>query len=227
MIPCFLIISVGDRVICAGALIDSGPSGFAFVDEAFVRHHSLPMFALRQPRIPEAIDGRPISSGDTYHLAKAAKLATGNHQEQFPMFVTKLGHYPLVLGFPWLRHHNALTRYRSNPVTPDFLLCLKHYNAVVALFVTERSRTVGTQVLDAITWHRRRVGRQCRLAGAGCWAAGRHGVGGRVAVPGSAAPWCGRSGCRHAAAREGYGCRRAWRARQGGRADGQTGAQER
>jgi hypothetical protein len=33
------------------------------------------------------------------------------------MFVTKLGHYPIVLGIPWLKEHNVAIRFASNLVT--------------------------------------------------------------------------------------------------------------
>jgi len=40
-----------------------------------------------------------------------------DHNEQLPMFVTKLGHYPIVLGIPWLRSHDIAVRFASNMVT--------------------------------------------------------------------------------------------------------------
>ena len=33
-------------------------------------------------------------------------LDINGHREQVSAFITKLGHYPLVLGMPWLRNHN-------------------------------------------------------------------------------------------------------------------------
>ena len=44
------------------------------------------------------------------------------------MFVTKLGHYPLVLGIPWLRHHDVAIRFASNRMTFDSEFCLEHCN---------------------------------------------------------------------------------------------------
>jgi predicted aspartyl protease len=49
-------------------LVDCGATGFAFIDEEFVRKHNLPKFKLRTPRALEVIDGRPISSGDITHI---------------------------------------------------------------------------------------------------------------------------------------------------------------
>jgi hypothetical protein len=40
-----------------------------------------------------------------------------DHEENLPMFVTKLGHYQIVLGIPWLRLHDVAVRFASNTVT--------------------------------------------------------------------------------------------------------------
>ena len=92
-------ISFGDSVIQTYALIDCGATGFCFVDESFVRHHSLPRIPLNKPRSLEVIDGRPIASGDITHLSKVG-MTIADHHEQLPMFITKLGHCPIVLGIP-------------------------------------------------------------------------------------------------------------------------------
>ena len=89
----------GDKTIATHALIDCGATGVSFVDENFACHHQLPLTALKYPRAIEVIDGRPISSGDITHTANVT-LSIREHQEQLPMFVTKLGHYPIVLGIP-------------------------------------------------------------------------------------------------------------------------------
>ena len=83
------------------ALVDCGASGFAFVDEEYARQQNFPMYQLRVPRALEVIDGRSISSGDITHIVKIP-MTIGGHRETLPAFVTKLGHYPLVLGIPWL-----------------------------------------------------------------------------------------------------------------------------
>jgi hypothetical protein len=62
------------------------------------------------------IDGWKISSGDITHLAEA-QLHIQEHRERLPMFVTKLGHYPLVLGIPWLKLHDVTIHFASNLIT--------------------------------------------------------------------------------------------------------------
>ena len=51
------------------------------------------------------------------------------------MFVTKLGHYPVVLGLPWLRRHDVHVGFAQNTLTFDSKFCLHrcctHSNAVM------------------------------------------------------------------------------------------------
>ena len=91
-----------NKTFSSYALIDCGATGYAFVDEEFVRNHNLPLYKLKTPRSLEVIDGRPIESGLITHLTRL-RMSIDSHQEDIPMFVTKLGHYPVVLGLPWLR----------------------------------------------------------------------------------------------------------------------------
>src|SRR6266705_1362592 len=123
VMTCFL--SFGDVTIQTHALIDCGATGFAFVDENFARQHMIPQTELKKPRTVEVIDGRPIASGSITHLAKA-KLTIHEHQEVLPMFVTKLGHYPVVLGIPWLRLHDVAIRFASDLLTFGSQYCLAH-----------------------------------------------------------------------------------------------------
>jgi hypothetical protein len=44
------------------------------------------------------------------------------------MFVTKLGHYPIVLGIPWLKQYDVAIRFASNLVTFGSQYCLAHCN---------------------------------------------------------------------------------------------------
>jgi hypothetical protein len=44
------------------------------------------------------------------------------------MFVTKLGHYPIVQGIPWLKQHDVAIRFASNLVTFSSQYCLAHCN---------------------------------------------------------------------------------------------------
>jgi hypothetical protein len=96
--------------------IDCGATGSAFMDQDFARHHEITLQELQEMNQVEVIDGRMIESGDITHIATVGKKIQ-EYQEQLPMFITKLGHYPIVLGMPWLRLHDVAVRFASNTVT--------------------------------------------------------------------------------------------------------------
>jgi len=120
-------ISFGNRTVATHALIDCGATGIAFIDKDFARHHQLPLTPLQYPRSLEVIDGRPISSGNITHVANT-HLAILEHQETLPMFVTKLGHYPVVLGIPWLELHDVAIRFSSRTLTFRSEYCTSYCN---------------------------------------------------------------------------------------------------
>ena len=45
------------------ALVDSGATGLAFIDEGFAEKHQLPRYALKKPRNLEVINSRTIELG--------------------------------------------------------------------------------------------------------------------------------------------------------------------
>ena len=96
--------------ITSHALIHCGATGYAFVDKDFATTHAFPLYPLKQHRVIEVIDGRTISSGDVTHMTKISLNIKG-HIEKLPAFVTSLGHYPIVLGKPWLRKHDVSIRF--------------------------------------------------------------------------------------------------------------------
>jgi hypothetical protein len=57
-----------------------------------------------------------------------AQLSIHEHRERLPIFVTKLGHYPIVLGIPWLKQHDVAICFVSNLVTFGSQYCLAHCN---------------------------------------------------------------------------------------------------
>jgi hypothetical protein len=103
-------LTIRDQVIQTHALIDCGATGIAFIDQDFACHHEVPLRELKEKRQVEVIDGRTIESGDITHLAEVG-MNIQDHKERIPMFVTKLGHYPIVLGIPWLRLHDVAVRF--------------------------------------------------------------------------------------------------------------------
>ena len=106
-------------------LVDCGTTGYVFVDEEFARDHNLPLFKLKQPCSLEVIDGQPVESGMITHLTKV-EMNINNHKEIIPIFITKVGHYPIVLGLPWLRRHDVDISFTKNSLTFNSNFCLSH-----------------------------------------------------------------------------------------------------
>jgi hypothetical protein len=118
-------LAVKKKVILTHALIDCGATGIAFIDQDFACHHQIPLQELKKKKEVEVIDGRPIESGDITHIAKVG-MKIQQHKKQLPMFITKLGHYPIVLGIPWLRLHDVAVHVASNTVTFGSQYCITH-----------------------------------------------------------------------------------------------------
>jgi hypothetical protein len=93
---------------------------------------------MKEKKQVEVIDGRSIESGDITHIGKVG-MKIQECREQLPMFITKLGHYPIVLGIPWLRLHDVAVRFASNTVTFGSQYCITHCHdtSVMVQGVTE------------------------------------------------------------------------------------------
>jgi hypothetical protein len=118
-------LTMNNQEIPTYALIDCRATGIAVMDQDFARHHQIPLQELKEKKQVEVIDGRPIESGDITHIAKVA-MKIQEHKEQLPMFITKLGHYPIVFGIPWLQLQDVAVRFASNTVTFGSQYCITH-----------------------------------------------------------------------------------------------------
>jgi hypothetical protein len=118
-------LTKNDQEIHTHVLIDCGASGIAFMDQYFARHHQIPLQELKENKEVEVIDGRPIESGDFTHIAKVG-MTIQEHQEQLPMFLTKLGHYPIVLGIPGLQLRDVALRFASKTIMFGSQYCNTH-----------------------------------------------------------------------------------------------------
>jgi len=97
-------------------LIDSGATGYAFIDKTFTERYNFPLFELKEPRPLTVTEGRPVCSRAITHITKIG-LLINNHHEMIPAFVTTLGGYHLTLGIPWLKHRDVKIDFASNSLT--------------------------------------------------------------------------------------------------------------
>jgi len=123
VLPC--VLSYKNNTICSKALIDTGASGFAFIDADFVSHNKLPQIPLQPPRHLEVIDGRPISSGRITHTT-SIDLVIDGHAEKANFYITKLGRYPIILGLPWMQYHDISIEFGQNRVQFKSRFCQRN-----------------------------------------------------------------------------------------------------
>ena len=106
-------------------LIDTGASGYAFMDQDFAHQNHFALHRLQYPRIIRAFDGQPSSSGHITHLAEVIMDIQG-HVERAFFYLTGLKQYPIVLGLPWLHHHGAITNFEELSLTLASRFCLRN-----------------------------------------------------------------------------------------------------
>jgi len=118
-------LTVNNQNIPTHALIDYGATGIAFMDQDFARYHQIQLQELKEKKQVEVINRRPIESGDITHIAQVG-MKIMEHKGELPPFITKLGHYPIVLGIQWLRLHDVVVHIASNTVTFGSQYCITH-----------------------------------------------------------------------------------------------------
>jgi len=118
-------LTVNNQEIPTHALIDCEAMGIAFMDQDFACCQQIPLQEQKQRRLAEVMDRRPIESGHITHSAKVG-LKIQDHEEQLPIFITKLGYYPIVQGIPWLRSHDIAVWFVSNSMTFGSQYCTTH-----------------------------------------------------------------------------------------------------
>lgn len=117
-------LRINNKNIHPYALIVTGASGFALVDETFATHHHLHFAPLKSSWNLVVIDGRSISLNQITHLTHLG-LNIDSHKEDTSFFVTTLGHL-LVLRIPWMKLHDVAIYFASNSITFGSQFCTTH-----------------------------------------------------------------------------------------------------
>jgi hypothetical protein len=116
-------LSDHDIKIDTHALVDCGCTGLSFMNEAFACQHNFARYQLKNPKTVEVIDGHPISSGDIMEYVEV-QCMIADHHETLTAYLTSLGHYPLILGIPWLKRHDVTINFAKNDIqcsSPGYL----------------------------------------------------------------------------------------------------------
>jgi len=85
-------------------LLDCAAQGL-FIDAAYVHEKGLKATRLTEPIEVYNVDMTRNEGGDITHMVQARVLYEG-HTEEATFHVTSLGGTPVILGLPWLCHHN-------------------------------------------------------------------------------------------------------------------------
>ena len=88
----------------ATCMVDSGASS-QFIDLDFALNLNLPLAPKEKPEDLVLADGARSIVGQITHTC-TLKLAIDQHIEELTFQVTKLAGWNLIVGKPWLRHHN-------------------------------------------------------------------------------------------------------------------------
>lgn len=130
------------------ALIDSGASAHGFIDTKFALDHHFDLIELPHPRRLKVFDGTDSVSGSITHVAKTV-LQINGHSETILLFVTKLAHFDLVLGLPWLQYHSPTTNWSNLSLDFNNKNCQQHcrqfpvkVNAVPPVVIRNRRNTL-------------------------------------------------------------------------------------
>jgi hypothetical protein len=126
-------LSLNTKEIPTHSLIYRGATRYVFMDQDFADHYNLPLYPLKTPHALEVIDRQKIFSGDIRDIAKGnTNLSIHEHHDMLPMFITKLDHYPIMVGILWLKQHDVAICFASNLITFGSQYCLAHSNNRVA-----------------------------------------------------------------------------------------------
>jgi hypothetical protein len=125
-----------DTKIDTYALVDCGCTGLSFMNKALTHQHNFPCHQLKNPKTVEVIDGPPISSGDIMEYVEI-QCTIGDHHETLTTYLTSLGHYPLILGIPWLKKHDVTINFTKNDIQFFSPSCLPHRTMVTHVPINE------------------------------------------------------------------------------------------
>src|SRR5258708_3528401 len=101
--------------IATSALLDSGATGM-FINRDFVQKHQLETTPLPQPILLCNIDGSTNEHGSITEEVHAL-LCFRQHLERAQFAVTNLGWQSVIIGHPWLSHHNPEVDWTTQKVS--------------------------------------------------------------------------------------------------------------
>ncbi|KAI2666686.1 Transposon Tf2-6 polyprotein [Labeo rohita] len=121
-----VILKTRDISVKTTALIDSGAAG-NFIDRDFVNTNRLPILSCAPPVAVAALDGRPLGTGRVEHTTDDLILCLEpHHQETIRFFIISSPRTPIILGFPWLNHHEPIISWSAGTIAHWSPHCKQH-----------------------------------------------------------------------------------------------------
>ena len=121
------LVVPGQPPIPVEALVDSGASD-CFLDPSILQQYDLHPTPHVQPIPIELIDGSTPAAGAITHYITTGVRVHGVHSEILTCHVMQLGHFKMVLGFPWLVRHNPYLDWSAGTLTFFSPFCRANYD---------------------------------------------------------------------------------------------------
>ena len=98
------------------ALLDTGATGYSFVDPAMARqicdNLAIEPIRLSKPKAIRGFDGKRVP--DVTHAIYPTMTVQDHRETVTPMLVTKLGQHQIILGKPWMKKHGVILDMRND-----------------------------------------------------------------------------------------------------------------
>ena len=114
-----IVLSSEDRRITFIALVDTGATGYSFIDEISAQlvcdKLGIAPTPLSKPRPIKGFDGQNSLSPIT-HMINPNLTVQGHMESQCPMLITKLGNHPVIIEKPWMNKHGVLLDMKDDKI---------------------------------------------------------------------------------------------------------------
>lgn len=119
-------VTVREEVVSTFALIDSGAAG-NFMSYEFAQQHHLTLFPCDSHLTVEVLDGCPLGEGRINHISEEVFLHVGLlHKESIKFYLIQAPRNPIILGLPWLCHHNPHISWKDEQILQWDASCSIH-----------------------------------------------------------------------------------------------------
>ncbi|KAJ1098499.1 hypothetical protein NDU88_003610 [Pleurodeles waltl] len=124
-------VQVKKKTYFKKALVDSGATG-NFVDAQLVRAWGISCIEKKTPETIQAVDGKLLTGGPiTLQTVPLTIICEGKnqrkkHKEELILDVIHAPQYGIILGLPWLTHHNPEINWAERKIMFSLVLCKEH-----------------------------------------------------------------------------------------------------